>query len=337
MGKLLVICGPTATGKTELAIKLAQKLDGEIVSADSRQVYRGMDVGTGKDVENFKFPSQSYLAPSGTIRTRRKERFWTGKQIGYYLVNGIKIWLYDVVEPKEEFSVAQYFKITKVVIKDIWQRGKLPILVGGSGFYIKALTHGIESLGIEPDWELRKKLSNLEINQLRANLAKIWPERWKIMNESDRKNPRRLIRAIEIARKYQNPNIKIQNYKSKIKNLDTLFIGLTAPYPVLYRRIDKRVEERVKKGVVEEIKTLLKKGYGWDLPSMSGMGYREFRDFFEKRANFEEAVQRWKWDEHQYARRQMTWFKKDPRIHWFPITDPDLTEKMERLIRTWYN
>ncbi|MGB9706914.1 MAG: tRNA (adenosine(37)-N6)-dimethylallyltransferase, partial [Microgenomates group bacterium] len=263
MNKILVICGPTATGKTGLGIKLARTFTGEIVSADSRQVYKGMDIGTGKDL-----PVNSQFAI-------RNSQF--GKAIGYYEISGVKVWLYDVVEPDYQFSVADYVECASLVIKDIWRREKLPILVGGTGFYIKGVIDGVETLGIPPDWQLRKKLSNYQISKLQIMLKKIDLERWERMNESDRNNPRRLIRAIEIALKSQKSKVKSQKFNIK----DKLLIGLRVDYKNLYQRIDKRVEERVKQGIVEEIKNLLKKGYNWENSALgTTIGYKEWKPYF---------------------------------------------------------
>ena len=333
MKKLLVVCGLTATGKTALAVELAKKFNGEIVSADSRQAYREMDVGTGKDL-----PANSNLK-SQMSNLNLKSKNLT---IGFYEVEGVKIWLYDIAEPDYRFSVADYVKCSEVVIKDIWKRGKLPILVGGTGFYIKALIDGIETLSVPPDWELREKLRNLEVKKLREILKKIAPERLEKMNESDRNNPRRLIRAIEIVKKIQNPKSKIQN-KFKIKNSklkidNLLIIGLKAAYEVLYERIDKRVEERVRQGIIKEIQKLIEKGYNWKNSVLgTTIGYREWQLFFEGKALKKEAIQRWKFAEHAYARRQMTWFKKDKRIHWFDISQKKWQDKIEALVGDWLN
>ncbi len=304
--KLLIICGPTATGKTKLGVDLAKKFDGEIVSADSRQVYRGMDIITGKDKPE-----------------------------------GIKIWLYDAAGPDQRFSVADYYELALKVVEDIWGRGKLPIVVGGTGFYIKALMEGIETMGIGPDWDLRSKLSNCQINELQIYLKKMDCERWEKMNESDRQNPRRLIRAIEIAQNSKSQTLiskQITNSKLQRPNVDYLTIGLTAPYKFLYERIDQRVDERVKMGAVEEIKKLLSEGYGWDNSVLGQtIGYQEWRDCFEGKANKEEAIQRWKFDEHGYSRRQMTWFKKIRDIHWSDVTKDDWREEVEKRIKAWYS
>lgn len=344
MNKLLVICGPTATGKTSIGIKLAEKFGGEIVSADSRQVYKGMDIGTGKDI-----PKNSKLTTKSVEPQLKAQNY----KIGYCLVDGIKIWLYDIVEPDYQFSVADYVKCANLVIKDVCQRGKLPILVGGTGLYIKTVVDGIATMGIEPDWKLRKKLSHLEIKKLRKKLKRLDPKRWEKMNESDRNNPRRLIRAIEIAihtQKSNRPTIrgvfphgagratlggvissgagpeeaKEQNFCDKV-----LFIGLTAEYKILYERIDRRVDERVKEGIIKEIRGLLRKGYTWKNSVLGEtIGYKEWREYFTRTPEHqntrtklkEEIIQKWKYNEHGYARRQMTWFKKDKRIFWFDIS-----------------
>lgn len=299
MKKLLVICGPTATGKTLLAVKLAKKFDGELISVDSRQVYKGMDIGTGKD------------HPKDAI-----------------------IHLLDVVEPDEEFNVAKYYQLAWPLIKNIWEKGKLPILVGGTGFYIKAIVDGIESLGIEPDWRLRRELENLEIGELVKKLKKLDPERWKGMNQSDQQNPRRLIRAIEIAKSQKAPEKGIAKKGAK---LDVLMIGLTASKKLLYQRIDKRVEERVKQGVEKEIKKLLDKGYTWESSALGvTIGYKEWQLFFKGEASKDEVIQGWKFDEHAYARRQLTWFKKDKRIKWFDIIKLGFKHEVEKLVSSWY-
>jgi tRNA dimethylallyltransferase len=300
MNKILVIVGPTAIGKTGLGIKLAHQFKGEIISADSRQVYKGMDIITGKDL-------------SGEVKT----------------------WLLDVVTPDQKFSVADYYELAWKAIEDIWSRGKLPIVVGGTGFYIKALIEGIGTLGIKPDWELRKKLADCSINQLMDYLNKIDPERSQKMNESDRKNPRRIVRAIEVALKLKTENLK-QNTNNYYE-IDKLMIGLTAPNEILYQRIDQRVEERVNAGAEEEIKKLLDKGYTWENSVLGQtIGYCEWQEYFEGKDSSETVIQKWKFAEHDYARRQMTWFRKNQSINWFDITSVGWQERVEKLVKDWY-
>lgn len=325
MNKILVICGPTATGKTSIGIRLAKQFNSEIVSADSRQVYKGMDIGTGKELpisSKLQVPSSKFREPN----------------LGYYLFDGIPVWMLDVVRPNQEFSVAQYVNLAWKVISDIWKRKKLPIIVGGTGFYIKGLLDGIETLGVPPDWELRQRLGDLPAQKLFEMLAQLDPGRTASMNVSDRKNPRRLIRAIEVASEQQTVSSK--KLDTEYCKLDTLFIGLTALYKILYQRIDKRIDDQIKMGAEKEVRKLLKQGYTWDLPAMSAMGYGVWRPLFENKTTIKETVQRWKYDEHGYARRQMTWFKKALRQaqgHWFDITETGFKERIEKLVEGWYN
>lgn len=190
--KLLVICGPTATGKTALGIYLAKKFEGELVSADSRQVYKGMDIGTGKDL-----PGNSKLE----IRN--------SKLGGSYKVAGVPIWGYDLISPKEEFSVARYIKIAGKIIKDIWERDKLPILAGGTGLYIKGVVDGIPTAFIPKNIALRESLGKRGVRELFEILAEMDAVKAASLNISDKKNPRRLVRAIEIA----SSKLKTQNSK----------------------------------------------------------------------------------------------------------------------------
>ncbi len=316
MSNLLVICGPTATGKTDVAIKLAKKFNGELISADSRQVYKGMDIGTGKDLPaNLEFRIKNY-------ELGIKSQKYT---IGYYNVQDVSLWLYDVISPDQWFSAADYCELAWVVIGDIWKRGKLPILVGGTGLYIEAVVDGIDTIGVPPNKELRISLKDKDTIYLQNKLREINPTRLDRMNNSDRNNPRRLVRAIEI----QNSKFKIQNENQKNKkSFNTLILGLTCKRETLNQMIDHRVEKRIKMGVVEEIRSLLEKGYTWDLPSMSGLGYRQWKEYFEEKETKKEVEKKWKLTEHQYAKRQMTWFKKDKRIIWYDITEKDFKKQV---------
>lgn len=315
MGKLLVICGPTATGKTELGVALAKKIGGEIVSADSRQVYKGMDIGTGKDLpKNSKFKSQNF-------------------RVGHYMFSGIPVWLMDVVDPKESFSVADYVKLASSVIKGIWSRGKLPIIVGGTGLYIKAIVDGIETLGVPPNPELRVAYSKKTTDELFDILFHLSPETANSLNSSERRNKQRLIRRIEIAS--HNPHqIPVSHLPPPIS---ILMIGLVAPRDVLTRRIEERVDNWIGEGVQQEVINLLAKGVSWDSQAMAAIGYREWRLFFEGKETLGEIVEKWKKDEWRYSKRQLTWFKKDKRINWFDVTDKGWEEKLEREVRKWYN
>ncbi|OGD62484.1 tRNA (adenosine(37)-N6)-dimethylallyltransferase MiaA [Candidatus Beckwithbacteria bacterium RBG_13_42_9] len=337
MNKLLIICGPTATGKSELGLKIAQKFNGEIVSADSRQVYKRMDIGTGKflpGIKNLKFKIKNF---------KNLSKY----KIGYFLIRNIPIWLLDIVEPDVKFSVALYQKIAQVVIEDVWSREKLPIVVGGTGLYIKSLIAPMATFGLAPDWKLRKKLENLDIEKLRAKLAEVDPRRLARMNDSDRNNPRRLIRAIEIANKTKNigqrpislwlKKLKIKNSNAKKDSSNVLIIGLrTKSIDKLDSRIDKRVEERIKAGAEKEVKKLVKL-YGWHNSVLSTtIGYKEWRDYFVRKINLVTVKERWQLAEHAYARRQMTWFKKQNIDYWLNIESKSFDTKVVNIVQQYY-
>ncbi|MBU0618827.1 tRNA (adenosine(37)-N6)-dimethylallyltransferase MiaA [Patescibacteria group bacterium] len=302
MKKLLVICGSTATGKTGLALKLAKKFKAELVSADSRQIYKQMDLVIGKDLDKIK-------------------------------KSEVKVWGLDLVKPDEQFSVAHFVKFSHQAINYIWQQGRLPILVGGTGFWIQTLLEGVDLLHVPPNPELRKKLTGLSIKMLQQRLKKICPERWFKMNPSDQQNPRRLIRAIETA--MFKGVVKKSAGLSRICSV--LKIGLMADKQELDACIDRRVEQRVRQGAIKETQRLVNQGYSRDLPSMSGLGYRELQLHLENKLPLAEAIKAWQLSEHGYARRQQTWFKKDPAIVWFDINQPELFTNIVKRIKTWYD
>ncbi|KKQ92015.1 MAG: tRNA delta(2)-isopentenylpyrophosphate transferase, tRNA dimethylallyltransferase [Microgenomates group bacterium GW2011_GWC1_39_7b] len=318
--KLLVICGPTSTGKTSLAIKIAKKLNGEIVSADSRQVYKIMNIGTGKDL-----PVNSKLIINNS------------KLGGYYEAEGIKIWGYDLVDPKGEFSVAQYLKIAHRIIDDISKRGAFPILVGGTGLYIRGVIDGIDTADVPKNNKLRKNLEGKSVNELYEKLSQLDSLKAGSFNSSDKKNPRRLVRAIEIAQ-YQLTKKFVTSARHTIgNNFDVLRIGLTAPKEFIDRRIVKRVIDRLDKGIKTEVENLLKSGVTWENQAMMAMGYGLWRDYFEGDVTEDQILAEWARDEVRYAKRQMVWFKKDRRITWFDITDPEFLINVESLVKKWYN
>ena len=294
MQKLLVISGATATGKTALGVRLAKLFDGELVSADSRQVYKGMDIGTGKDVKELE---------------------------------GVPFWMIDVVKPDEEYSVSHYALQATTVIDDIQKRKKLPIIVGGTGFYIRALLYPFETLHVPPNNTLRLALSDASVTMLQKKLVSLDKNIFHAMNKSDQMNPRRLIRKIEIS--LRGP---LGELRERGEEQDILHIGLNVSLEELYRRIDARVEKRVKQGVKVEIQTLLDRGYSWDMHSMHALGYIQWKDAVSD----VEAIARWKHDEYAYARRQMTWFNKEKNIIWFDISTSDYRASIEKLVREWY-
>lgn len=357
MRKLLIICGPTATGKTALGLKLAKKLsakggsasgwNGEIISADSRQVYRELNIVTGKDVKGGKWSLSNIEYKNCNTETLKGLK---ARKLGYWKIEGIPVWGLDLVEPDEKFSVAQWVKFAKAVLENIWKREKLPIIVGGTGFWIRALLEGIESLGIKPDWKLRKKLSNLTIKQLQDYLREIYPERLQGMNQSDSNNPRRLIRAIEVslATSDKSQATRKKTCSLQLETCNLLMIGLrTENYQSLYKRIDKRVDKRIKQDAQKEVEALLKK-YSWKNSILrTTIGYKEWQDFFEGKIDAQETIKRWKFSEHAYARRQMTWFKKallpvkhrdqdKKNIKWFNIDQKDWQKDVVKIVERWY-
>jgi tRNA dimethylallyltransferase len=322
MSKLLVICGPTATGKTSLALFLANKFDGELISADSRQVYKGADIATGKDLPSdakWRFAEFSI-------------GFWETKK-------GIKIWGYDLVGPKEDFSVGQYTKIACTIIEDIAKRGKLPILVGGTGLYIKGVVDGIATVSIPKDIELRKSLEGKSTKELFDMLTSIDSVKAKSLNDSDKNNPRRLIRAIEVlnSEKADKKHRSIKTTRVTNVKRDVLFIGLMAPKSLLVKRIKKRVSKRINQGIEAEIRKLIKGGVSWDMQVMNSLGYKQYKEYFVGNEARDEVIEKWVRQEQNYAKRQMTWFKKDKRINWFDITKRGWRTRVEKFIGKWHN
>lgn len=322
MNKLLFIVGPTAVGKTSLGFYLANKFKGEIISSDSRQVYKGMDIGTGKDV-----------AKSSKWQTSNVK--YKNKKLGFFKSKNIKIWGYDLLNPNEKFSVSQFSQIASLIIRDIFGRNKLPIIVGGTGFYLNSLAEPFATINIPPDQQLRNRLEMLDLNKLQKELANLDPNRFNKMNQSDINNHRRLIRAIEVSLYKKTTKITEGESLQGIEKM--LWIGLTAAKEDLYQMIDKRVDERVKKGAQKEIKALLRKGYSFKLQSMSALGYIQWQSFFNNSSSKEDVIKRWKLDEHAYARRQITWFKKNNKINWFNITSSNWRDEVVEKVKQWYS
>lgn len=292
MKKLLIICGPTATGKTKLSSLLAKKFDGELVSADSRHVHKGLDILTGKDL------------PTDDTR----------------------LWLCDVIEFSEPFSVAQYQRLAREAIADIQARGELPILVGGTGFYIRAIVKRIDTLSVPQNLSLRNKLYKASVSELQKILSRLDSKKWKQMNSSDRQNPRRLVRAIEVAtwdKSHKRAN------DQRIPSYDTLWIGLTGSPKLLKENVEKRVRARFDRGVVDEVKR-----YG--IVGTTALGFSTVHRYIAREIHKEEAIRLWTAQEYAYARRQLTWFRKDKEIHWFDIADQQVEQRIIDMVKSWY-
>jgi len=319
--KLLIICGSTATGKTALALKIATKFDAEIVSADSRQVFKHMDIVTGKDI------------PKGSKFIEDKK---TG--FGYWETpKGVRIWGYDLVEPKRKFSVSTYLKNIDSVLKNISKKGKLAIVVGGTGLYIKGIVEGIPTSDIPINKELRNSLEQRDRLSLFDTLANLDPIKAAGMNYSDRNNPRRLIRAIEIAQ-WRLTNTEKKPVKTKRKSdREVLVIGLRIDKESLKRKINSRTEIMLRQGAKEEIEDLMKMGVTFSDQSMQTIGYKEWKKYFEKgKDSVSDIKDRWIKNQINYAKRQMTWFKNKKNIIWFDSERNDLVKNVENTVKKWY-
>ena len=314
---MLVIYGPTQTGKTSLAINLARKYNGELVSADSRQVYKGLDIGSGK------------VDFSDTVE----------KYAGYWIVNGVRINGFDLADPGQQFSAADFLEFAKSSISRIIDKKKLPIIVGGTGFYIKALFEGIDSIGVPSDPELRRKLEKLSTDALYQKLFKLSKNRAESMNESDRANPRRLIRAIEIANYKKDQGLRIkdqENTRYQIPDTKYLILGLTAPNEFLFTKADGWLEERIDKGLIDEVKKFLEEGVDSKWLGDLGLEYRWITKYLLGENSYEESLLRLKGDIHSFVRRQKTWFKKFKGSRLFDISGKNYQASIEKTVSLWY-
>ena len=295
--RLIAIVGPTATGKSSLAVELARRFDGEIIGADSRQVYRQMDIGTAK--------------PTPEERSRARHH------------------LIDVVEPDEPFSLGRWLELAQAALEDVWSRGGQPLLVGGTGQYVWALLEGWRVPRVPPQPEFRRRMEGREAAELFAEVRRIDPQAAERIGPSNR---RRLIRALEV---YEATGRPISYWQAKEPpDFETLVIGLRLPRDELYRRIDGRVERMMTSGLIEEARRLLAMGYSRELPSMSGIGYKEACAHLAGEMTPAEAAARIKTETHRLARHQNSWFKADDqRIRWLDAGEGAL-EEAARLVES---
>lgn len=276
---ILVILGPTSSGKSALAVTLAKKLNGEIVSADSRQIYKGLDIGTGK--------------------ITKKE------------MKGVPHHLLDVASPLKRFSVDTFQKMAYVAIEDILKRGKLPILCGGTGYYVQSIVDGFVLPEVGINKNLREKLEPLITEKIYQILHKFDPKRALTIDNNNRP---RLIRALEIISALGVvPKIKLKPRYNSIQ------IGIKVEEKILKERIHTRLEKRFKKGMLKEAEDLHKQGLSWKRMESLGLEYRYMAYYLRKKISKEEMIRQIELVSYQYAKRQMTWFKRDQRIHWLDI------------------
>lgn len=288
LNKIIVIVGPNASGKTGLSIKLAKKFNAEIVSADSRQVYKGMDIGTGK--------------------VTKKE------------MQGIPHYLLDVVSPKKRFTVVQYRKLAIIAINKIFKKEKVLFLCGGTGFYIQAVVDGILIPEVPPDWKLRKKLGKKTVKELFAQLKKLDPKRARTI---EKKNPRRLIRAIEIILKTKKP---VPPLKKSPLPYPVLIVGIKKSKEELKKLIKKRFFKWLRQGFLEEILKLRKFGISWQKIEEFGIHYRVAAQYLQNKITDKEMIENSIKELQNYAKRQITWFKRDQRIRW--VKNKKIAEKL---------
>ncbi len=284
MKKAVIILGPTATGKTKLALKLSEKFPFEIISADSMQFYKEMDIGTDKVPADFM------------------------KKVPHHLI--------DIITIEEEFSIAKFKKLATKKMKEIVKRNKIPLIVGGSGLYIRTLT---ENFPVEefapPDKELRSKLEDTPIEKLREIAEKIDPEAVSKIGKSDRK---RLIRVIEF---FEKSGRRISEVKNAPPEFEFLKIGLIKERGILYRDIENRIEEMFEQGFIDEVKRLREKYPHWSKTALQAIGYKEVSDFLDGKITLSEAKEKMKLRTRHLAKRQITWFKKEKNVIWINSED----------------
>lgn len=276
--RVIAVVGATASGKTSYAIELAKKINGEIISADSRLVYKGMDIGTAK-------PTIDEM-----------------QEIPHYMI--------DVVEPEYNYSVGLYVKEAKKHITDIISRGKVPIVVGGTGLYFRVLLENYDLPDVKPDYELRKELSSYPYEELLEMLTKLDE---KAANSVEKNDKKKLIRYIEIIKLAGKPLDLVRGVKEKEFNVE--WVGLNFPREILYDRINKRVDLMIEQGLIDETKKLLQK-HGRISNITDTIGYREVLSYLDGELSLDEAKDKLKQNTRNYAKRQLTWFRKNEQINW---------------------
>ncbi|MCF6153814.1 MAG: tRNA (adenosine(37)-N6)-dimethylallyltransferase MiaA [Candidatus Brocadia sp.] len=300
-----ILTGPTASGKTDIGLKIAENIDAEIVSADSMLVYRGMDIGTEK--------------PSLAVRDK----------IPHHLI--------DIIEPWEEYSVGQYVKDFEVVTQRLYQQGKQFIVVGGTALYLKAIMDGLFE-GPPADWEYRNSLKAVAMekgpNYLHKMLADIDPETASKLHFNDQK---RIIRALEVFKKTGQRISSFQTqFGHKNPKYDCIMVAIEYNRDILYKRIETRVDRMFERGLVNEVRTLLNNPLGLSKQASQALGYKEIIDFFNGKHTLSEVSDEIKQRTRRFAKRQMTWFRSFPNIHWINArTENDIVGLSEQFL-TWY-
>ena len=317
---VVVIVGPTASGKSEAAVRLAKKIDGEVISADSRQVYRGLDIGTGKVPISFERSEKTKLSIPIPASAGR------GIPIHY---KGVRHWMIDVASPRRQFSAARFQKMGQKALRDILRRGKLPIICGGTGFYVDALLSSRMFPNVSPQTALRKYLEKKSAEELFTELKRLNSERAVTI---DCKNKRRLIRGLEIALSEVRPQFWRPNLQNK--NFEVLKIGLLVEREELKRRIKKRFLEWMREGFLDEVQNLRnKQGLSWRRIEGFGLNYRTVAEYLQGKISKDEMILKSAREIYKYAKRQMTWFRRDKEIQWVPAAE---YKKIEKIVLSFY-
>ncbi|MFH1621423.1 MAG: tRNA (adenosine(37)-N6)-dimethylallyltransferase MiaA [Patescibacteria group bacterium] len=301
--RIVCIVGPTSSGKTGLGIKLANLFKGEIINSDSRQVYKELSIGTGKPV-----------GARGTYRGNHG-----------FIVEGVPHYLMDFLDPRDTLNVVEWREKAQKAIKGILERKHLPIVVGGTGLFIKALVDNFMFPQVAPNQTMRRALETKPISELAALLVKLDPD---AVQTVDLKNPRRVIRALEVATFSGKPFSKHKQVAQPI--YDVFQVGVMWPRDVLYQKVNKEVDNMIERGWIEEIRTALQKGLSEKAPGLTSIGYRELVAYLKGQKTLEQAIAASKMAVRRYAKRQETWFKRDKRIHWAKDEDEAL-----EIVKDW--
>lgn len=303
MEKVIVVIGPTSVGKTKMGVALAKKLNGEVISGDSMQVYRQMDIGTAKvTIEEME---------------------------------GVTHHCIDILDPKDQYSVHDFQQTVRKQITEITNRGNVPIIVGGTGLYIKAALYDYTFSEMENNHdEINKKYKDYTNEQLYAHLKQIDEESAKILHFNNR---RRVLRAIEIYEQTGQKKSEMINEQEHICLYDAYFVGLTLPRELLYERINLRVDLMMKNGLQGEMESLIKQGLTRENQSMKAIGYKEWFDYFEGKCDLNEVSENIKKHSRQYAKRQYTWFKNQFDVHWYDVCLENFSKTIEEVSRDLKN
>lgn len=304
MNKIVALAGPTAVGKTELAIRMAEELNGEIVSCDSMQLYKYMDIGSAK--------------PTPQEMSRAKHH------------------LVDIIDPREDFSVAEYQKLAKDAIRDILARGRLPIVSGGTGLYLNSLLYDMDFSSSPGDFAYRRELEDIAEEKGSAYLHNMLAEQdERAASLIHPNNAKKIIRALERLKKGEGSVRQFSDIRTETSDYDVILIGLTRDRAQLYDRINRRVDLLVEKGLFQEVERLAALGLTSDNISMKGIGYKEIFDFLDDRCTMDEAIDKIKKNTRHYAKKQLTWFRRYGKMKWCNISDFDSDEEAAEEVISW--